>query len=174
MKHVNKQKTQGPFCDQNIISINAKEERASKKLLSLKASKTLLSYLMEEKELTEQEARTLKKYRQLHFQSKRDIGAPRQPGSQMEWFEQGFKNPRQVPTTLASNEITQKEAEGLQKFRQMRRQLFLQHKHTILFIEALFEYANNDLDFFKKWSTEEQKACIKAFKFLAKKTTGLF
>lgn len=174
MKHVNKQKSQGLFCAKNVISISAKEERASKKLLSLKASKTLLSYLMEEKELTEPEGRTLKKYRQFHFKSKRDIGAPRQTGSQMEWFEQGFKSPRQVFLTLASNEITQKEAEGLQKFRQMRRQLFMQHKHTILFIEALFEYANNDLDFFKRWSKEEQKTCIKAFKFLAQKTTDLF
>ncbi|HBN23191.1 MAG TPA: hypothetical protein DD412_08145 [Holosporales bacterium] len=174
MKYVNKQEEQGLFCAQNVISITAKEEKTQKKLLSLKRNKALLSYLMEEKELTEQEVRILKKYRQFHFKSKRDIGAPRQTGSQMEWFEQGFKGPRQASSTLASDKMTKKEAEELQKFRQMRRQLFIQHKHTILFIEALFEYANNDLDFFKKWSKEEQKTCIKAFKFLAKKTTGLF
>lgn len=174
MKNVNKQKEQDFSCVQNTISTTGREKRTQKKLLSLKESKTLLSYLVEEKELTEQEARTLKKYRHLHFKSKRDIGAPRQTGSQMDWFEQGFRGMRQASPTPLSDEMTQKEAEDLQRFRRMRRQLFMQHKETILFIEALFEYTNNDLNSFKTCSKEEQTTCIKAFKFLAKKTTGLF
>lgn len=96
MKNVNKQKEQDFSCVQNTISTTGREKRTQKKLLSLKESKTLLSYLVEEKELTEQEAKTLKKYRHLHFKSKRDIGAPRQTGSQMDWFEQGFRGMRQA------------------------------------------------------------------------------
>lgn len=174
MKELNKKTEQGLVCHKTLISIPTKEKKTPNKRLSLKKSKTLLSYLMEEKKLTKQEAMLLKKYRQFHFKSKRDIGAPRQVGSQMEWFEQGFKSPRQNSPTLISKEMTQKETEGLQKFRQMQRQLFMQHKQVALFIDALFEYAGNDLDFFTQWSKEEQKACIKTFKLLAKKATGLF
>jgi len=71
MKQINKVKGQNTHHGQNVVPLHPKRTKA---LLSLKQRRTLLSYLTEENELTEQEARTLKKYRQLHFKSKRDMG----------------------------------------------------------------------------------------------------
>ena len=174
MKQENKQKEQGVFLVKNIESIKTKEPKDRRPFLSLKENKTLLSYLMEEKELTEQEVRTLKKYRRFHFKSKRDMGGPRQIGSQEAWFTQGFKRSRHPLSPFISEDMNQKEAEGLQKFRQMRRQLLMQYQPTLLFIEALFEHTKDNLESFKQWPQTDRQTYIKAFKFLAKKLIGLF
>ncbi len=146
---------------------NKKETRISKESPHLKRNRKLLSYLIEEKELTEEEARALLRYRKFHFKSKRDMGAPHQITSQINYFEQSFKGPRHTSSHHMSEEINQQEEKALQQFRQMRRQLLGQHKPMVTFIETLFEYAQNDLDFFKSWAKDEQQACIKGLKLLA-------
>lgn len=140
----------------------SRRQKSTKTSPYLKRNKELLTYLFEEEKLTEKEIHSLLWYRKMHFKSKRDMGAPRQSISHLEYFNKHFSAPQHTP-----EEVNEQEAQKLQDFRQKRRQLFEQHQGALTFVETLFDYPRNDLDCFKAISPEEQQGCIKKLKLFA-------
>ncbi len=143
-----------------LLPIKKNNKRASP---YLKKKKELLNYLQEQNILTEQEAQKLRWYRHFHYKSKKDMDAPRFSGSQIGSIASRFGE--------TSRYFTEEEkGEGLQtllKFRALRRQLFTKHKNLIIFAEALFDYPQNDLDFYQSWLPEDQREKATALKKLS-------